>query len=93
MLPLTLMGGSATELSVTGSCHDRGGDKVPCTLAELGTGQYCSVFESIPLRNEPGLAKAGMIITGSGDAPHSEGIAHGCRRTAITASLFALGAG
>ena len=50
------------------SYHGRGGDKILCTLAEPGTGQYCSVFESIPLRNEPGLAKAGMIITGSGDA-------------------------
>ena len=62
MLPLTLMGGSATELSVTGSCHGRGGesggDKAVCALAEPGTGQYCSVFESIPLRNEPGLAKS-----------------------------------
>jgi len=45
-LPLTLMGGSATELSVTESCHGRSGDKVLCALAVPGTGQYCSVFET-----------------------------------------------
>jgi hypothetical protein len=44
MLPLTLMGGSATELSVTGSYHDRSGDKILCTLAEPGTGQYLLSF-------------------------------------------------
>ena len=58
----------AIAMAAGESYHDRDGDKILCTLAEPGTGQYCSVFESIPLRNEPGLAKAGMIITGSGDA-------------------------
>jgi VIT family len=58
----------AISMAAGESYHGRGGDKILCTLAEPGTGQYCSVFESIPLPNEPGLAKAGMIITGSGDA-------------------------
>jgi hypothetical protein len=57
----------------------RGGDKVLCTFAVLGTGQYCSVFEFIPLvmfltqthlRDEPGSAKAGMIIIESDDKAH-----------------------
>jgi hypothetical protein len=75
-MPSVKSGGSATGLSVTERCHGRGGDNVLCTFAVLGTGQYCSVFESIPLvmfltqthlRDEPGSAKAGMIIIESDD--------------------------
>lgn len=60
--------GTGRRRNLSESYHGRGDDKILCALAEPGTGQYCSVFESIPLPNEPGLAKAGMIITGSGDA-------------------------
>jgi hypothetical protein len=57
MLPLTLMGGSATELSVTGSCHGRGGDKTVCPLGGPGTGQYCSVSILFLFGTSPGWLK------------------------------------
>jgi hypothetical protein len=59
MLPLTLMGGSATELSVTGSCHDRGGDKVRApsqSWALVNIAQFSNLFL---FGTSPGLAKAG----------------------------------
>src|SRR5258708_28511321 len=55
-LPLTLMGGSATELSVTESCHGRSGDKVILRPCGAGHVSIMLSFRNLLL----GAAQAGI---------------------------------